>query len=475
MDDITDPHGRAIPPSGSRCLEKLVPPARATTSPDDPKTYGPPRFPSELTLYESKSILGLDDDAYVRLRAKFTQLCQQAGVINKTIAGPERWDAHKDSSSRVPRRGRAWQSPTTTTTRSSPSTSSAQMSPSACACQRRPAFPPGACVTLGIDPGETRQIRASFYRLVEEKGLHSKTQAGIRQWNDLKNDWASQSPIIQRVLAPATTPRTRQAQGPGDPGAGRNEAAVGRRPARAEEAGRVSGCGPGARCAADQAVARDRSTVRVAPAMYDQDTPLSRRSERAGAHVRRLPGPAQRATALHPRPPPAARPPRLPPASPSSMTRNGPAVYAEPAGAPRPALNQPRPSSCACIDVDVRDGRQHLDRHVVRAVRAGAAPGRRRKVPGRDVPAHRGRAQGRQGRGDAAADSTGTRSSRCTWRTSTGRRRHFRCSWSRIGGPRLFGARESMEWVSVLWCPAQGSFRIRCVFIVLFSTHPRLF
>jgi hypothetical protein len=53
--------------------------------PADPP--GPPRFPSETTIDESKAFLSLDSHLYRDIRARFQRICEEADVIKKTIAG----------------------------------------------------------------------------------------------------------------------------------------------------------------------------------------------------------------------------------------------------------------------------------------------------------------------------------------------------------------------------------------------------
>ncbi|KAH6685414.1 hypothetical protein F5X68DRAFT_210126, partial [Plectosphaerella plurivora] len=167
---------------------------------------GPPRFPSELTLDEAKVILGLEDEPYTAMRALFTQLCTEADIIKKTLAGPERWDAVKDELIRrfPPLEAEMWQS------RDNHDGKKLALEVICIDCTKRMRVKntrlslPEARVILGINPAETRELRASFYRLVEARGLQSKTQAGVRQWTELKNEWATCTPVIQRVLAAGT-------------------------------------------------------------------------------------------------------------------------------------------------------------------------------------------------------------------------------------------------------------------------------
>lgn len=63
--------------------------------PPDPP--GPPRYPSETTIGEAQKFLGLDDDMYREVRDRFRDICVERDIHKKTVCGPERWDAAKDS------------------------------------------------------------------------------------------------------------------------------------------------------------------------------------------------------------------------------------------------------------------------------------------------------------------------------------------------------------------------------------------
>lgn len=163
---------------------------------------GPPRFPSELTLDESKAILRLDEEGYTAVRNLFSRLCEQAGVVKKTIAGPEQWEGLKDELVRQfpPLQAEIWRS------RDNSDSKKLALDVICTDCTKRLRLKKtritvtNAKTVLGIDPQETRELRAAFYHIVNERGVHSKTQAGPKLWNDLKNEWALQSPIIRRTL-----------------------------------------------------------------------------------------------------------------------------------------------------------------------------------------------------------------------------------------------------------------------------------
>ncbi|ROT39546.1 hypothetical protein SODALDRAFT_331661 [Sodiomyces alkalinus F11] len=163
----------------------------------------PPRFPSELTLDEAKAILGLDNQAYKAMRVIFTQLCEEAHVIKKTLAGPERWEALKDDLIRrfPPLEAELWQS------RDNLDRKKLALDVICCDCTKRMRdkgnqFDLGrAKAVLGLDPYETRQARVVFYVLTERHQIRSKTDAGIKKWNEVKNEWVAVSPYLQRALA----------------------------------------------------------------------------------------------------------------------------------------------------------------------------------------------------------------------------------------------------------------------------------
>ncbi|PGG99953.1 hypothetical protein GX51_06059 [Blastomyces parvus] len=169
--------------------------------PADPP--GPPRFPSETTIDESKQYLNLDNEMYRQLRDHFQRICEEAGFIKKTIAGPEKWQAAKnrliDESPHL--RSVFWPN-------------SGQIEAKALALdvvctdvtkrmrtlQRRMTIAE-AKNALGINPEESRQIRNAFYQTLKADHFTSKLEAGDEHWNELKAKWIKDSELLQRILA----------------------------------------------------------------------------------------------------------------------------------------------------------------------------------------------------------------------------------------------------------------------------------
>lgn len=175
--------------------------------PADPP--GPPRFPSETTIDESKKYLNLDNDMYRQIRDEFQRVCEEAGFIKKTVAGPERWQEAKD---RLIRESPHLQQ----VFLADPSQLDAKVLALDVVCtdvtkrmrtlERRMTIAE-AKNSLGINPEESRQIRNAFYDTLKADHFTSKLEAGDEHWKELKEQWIQNSEILQQILAP----------GPADP------------------------------------------------------------------------------------------------------------------------------------------------------------------------------------------------------------------------------------------------------------------
>lgn len=172
--------------------------------PADPP--GPPRFPSETTIDESKQYLNLDNTTYRQLRDHFQRICEEAGFIKKTVAGPERWQAAKDKLIQ--------ESPHLQQVFSSePTQRDAKALALDVVCtdvtkrmrtlERRMTLAE-AKNALGVNPEESRQIRNAFYDTLKADHFTSKLEAGDEHWEELKAQWIHNSPLLQRILEPGS-------------------------------------------------------------------------------------------------------------------------------------------------------------------------------------------------------------------------------------------------------------------------------
>ncbi|KAJ5128433.1 hypothetical protein N7448_002151 [Penicillium atrosanguineum] len=170
--------------------------------PADPP--GPPRFPSETTIDESKQYLSLDNNMYRQLRDHFQRICEEAGFIKKTIAGPERWQAAKDKLiHESPHLQQVFNA--------EPNQRDAKALALDVVCmdvtkrmrtlERRMTIAEAKNV-LGVNPEESRQIRNAFYDTLKADHFTSKLEAGDEHWQELKAQWIRNSSLLQRILEP---------------------------------------------------------------------------------------------------------------------------------------------------------------------------------------------------------------------------------------------------------------------------------
>jgi hypothetical protein len=168
--------------------------------PADPP--GPPRFPSETTLEDSKTILGLDPDLYKDFRQRFQVICEGAGVIKKTIAGPEKWEAVKEQLVReMPHlRSLLWD-------KEGMDSKKLAIDVICCDVTKRMRII-GKKMTLaqaknvlGLNPEEAREVLFAFYRILVADKFTGKLEVGEEHWNQLMRNWVEGSELLQRVLA----------------------------------------------------------------------------------------------------------------------------------------------------------------------------------------------------------------------------------------------------------------------------------
>jgi hypothetical protein len=170
--------------------------------PPDPP--GQPRFPSETTLEESREILSMSTKEYRQLRDQFQGICNEEGILQKTVAGAEKWQGAKNRLVRestllqnvmwgdnidIPKKELALDVICTDVTKR-------------IRTQGRRLTILESKNVLGLNPEESRQIRHGFYDILWAEHYTSKLEMGPDIWTDLKNKWISQTPLLQDKLAP---------------------------------------------------------------------------------------------------------------------------------------------------------------------------------------------------------------------------------------------------------------------------------
>ncbi|OAG34838.1 hypothetical protein AYO21_11000 [Fonsecaea monophora] len=170
--------------------------------PPDPAGM-PPRFPSETTLEESREILNLDARQYRAIRDQFQGICEEEQIMQKTVAGAEKWQAVKDRLVRENTLLQAvmWQD-----------TSNLQSKELAldviCTDVTKRIRTLGRRLTileskkvLGLNPDQSRQIRGEFYEILESEYYTSKLEMGPAKWKELKDRWVANNSYLQSILA----------------------------------------------------------------------------------------------------------------------------------------------------------------------------------------------------------------------------------------------------------------------------------
>jgi hypothetical protein len=170
--------------------------------PADPP--GPPRFPSETTIDESKQFLSLDNSSYRDLRDHFQRICEEAGFVKKTAAGPEKWQTAKDRliTESAHLQSVFWSDNTNLEAKAlALDVVCTDVTKRMRTLERRMTIAE-AKNALGINPEESRQVRNAFYQTLKADHFTSKLEAGDEHWKELKEKWIQGSDLLQRILAP---------------------------------------------------------------------------------------------------------------------------------------------------------------------------------------------------------------------------------------------------------------------------------
>ena len=176
----------------------------AGMGPDPPME---PRFPSEMTISQSKEQLGLSKESYTFLRNEFQTMCEVGGLTKKTLAGTEKWQAIKHdligrcsflhnvlsvgsgavADESLKKRRMALDiicSDVTKKIRTS----------------RNRVTIPDAKSAMGINPAQGSEIRKQFYQILLADHFTSKIEAGPQHWNELKEHLVTGSAILPGIL-----------------------------------------------------------------------------------------------------------------------------------------------------------------------------------------------------------------------------------------------------------------------------------
>lgn len=161
------------------------------------------RFPSEMTLDDARSKLGLDQEAYRLLRASFKKVCTTMDV-SKKFAEPEKWEAAKTRLRHelpmlydklcMPKDELEIKQVALDAICKDVAKTMRLMDSKMTQVEVKNA--------LGINPKQARDIRAIFTTVLREAGFANKPDATPtpQQWDDLRKKWCMRSDVIRKIL-----------------------------------------------------------------------------------------------------------------------------------------------------------------------------------------------------------------------------------------------------------------------------------
>lgn len=168
--------------------------------PADPP--GPPRFRSETTVAESLTILGLDKTLYGAVRDKFQSICETMHITKKTVAGPNLWEEAKSKLvAEFPHLQHVmWIGDDLERNKLALDVICCDVAKRMRTVGDRGQKLADAKQVLGMNPDELREVKATFFKLLENDGATSKVLLGNERWEELKSKWIEQSEMLRTML-----------------------------------------------------------------------------------------------------------------------------------------------------------------------------------------------------------------------------------------------------------------------------------
>lgn len=161
------------------------------------------RFPSEMTIDDARSKLGLDKPTYRSLRVAFQNICTAMDVSKKS-AGSEKWEAAKTRLLHI--RPELYHKLWTPEDELESKQAALDVICTDIAKRMRSMDSKMSVAevknALGMNPQEARDARVAFNEVLIEAGFTTKLDSTPtpQQWDDLRRLWGSRSDVIQKIL-----------------------------------------------------------------------------------------------------------------------------------------------------------------------------------------------------------------------------------------------------------------------------------
>ena len=171
-----------------------------------PDPVQPPRYPSELTMEESKNELGLDKQLYHEMRNVFENICRSNNVIKKTLCGAETWKAVKEQLiSQIQHLQPIFWGMEAADLNLTQKPMALDL---ICMDVTKKLRTVGTRITitdaknmLGLTPQEGRDARSAFDAILKGDHFVSKLEVPKEHWDTLKEKWIAESPRLQQIIA----------------------------------------------------------------------------------------------------------------------------------------------------------------------------------------------------------------------------------------------------------------------------------
>lgn len=162
---------------------------------------GPPRFPSETTLGESMQCLALDGELYKQVRADFQTICEDMSIIKKTLAGTDKWTSAKNRLIAVnPHLAGVFLDTADHAAKNlALDVIATDVTKRMRTVETRMTIVDAKNI-LGLNPEQSRQIRSTFYAMLEHDHFTSKLETGPEHWDELKSRWVEKEPVLHDLL-----------------------------------------------------------------------------------------------------------------------------------------------------------------------------------------------------------------------------------------------------------------------------------
>lgn len=170
-----------------------------------------PRYASETSLDECKAYLQLSNDMYQSLRGEFEAICRELGIIKKTQCAEGVWEECKRRLIRENMHLSAMMHPL------QPDQDKKTIALDCICCDvTKRMRVQGKSITiaqannlLGLNPGESKEIRRLLYEILTADNFESRLVCGEEHFQELRRRWFDSNDKLQQIMAEKDPAKTK--------------------------------------------------------------------------------------------------------------------------------------------------------------------------------------------------------------------------------------------------------------------------